>query len=159
MVYIDCGLKSCGAGIDRFRSLSVLCEIELFSRLHRSLCLCKDHTGRISCCLTDFWAAASPTLAAVSRLITCSLCVSVCDSTFALCPPLREARACVCERSVSCSRCAIEMMAWLSSACQPAACGGAGSPPVLLTSPLSVPFTSSLALSLPAHRKPSLMSG
>lgn len=130
-VYIDCGLKSCGSDIDRFRSPSLFAEIELFSRLHHSLCRCKDHIGRISCRLAEFWAAASPTLAAVSCLITCTMCVSMCvycgwigvytDFTFDLCP-LWGACMCVCERSVSCPCCAVEMMPWLSSARQPAAC-------------------------------------
>lgn len=48
---------------------------------------------------------------------------------------LFEVCACVRERSVSCSRCAVKSMAWLSSACQPAACVVAGSQPVL-SSPL-----------------------
>lgn len=75
VVYIDCGLKSCGTDIDRFKS--VFSWIELFSSLLHSPSLCKDHNGRISCRLVDFWAAASPTLAAV-RLTYYLLPVRVC---------------------------------------------------------------------------------
>lgn len=58
--------------------------------------------------------------------------------TFDLCP------LCVCERSVSCSCCAIDTTG-LALLCMSTCCmRGAGSPPVLLTSPLSAPLTSSL---------------
>lgn len=76
------------------------------------------------------------------------MCAHVCcgwvgvymDFTFALCPCWGLC-ICVCKRSVSCP----EMTAWLFSACQPAACEVAGSLPILLTSPLSAPLTSSLS--------------
>lgn len=58
-VHIGCGVKSCGSGIDQYRALCALCEIELLSPHRRSLlCLWKDHTGRISCCC--HWFLASP---------------------------------------------------------------------------------------------------
>lgn len=58
-VHIGCGVESCGSGIDRCRALCVLCEIELLSPHRRSLLyLCKDLTGRISCC--RHWFLASP---------------------------------------------------------------------------------------------------
>lgn len=101
-------------------------------------CLCYDHIGRISCGLAGFWAAAPPTLAAL--LPACHACTGarVCAqaSTFDLCP-LR-----VRERSVSCSGCAIDMMAPALPRTSTCCMRGAGSLPVLLTSLLSAPLTS-----------------
>lgn len=89
VVYIDSGLKSCGGGIDRFRSLSVFSEIELFCCLHHSLCLCKNHIGRISCCLADFWAAERHWL--LLAVLLPAQCVCVC-----VCTPLVRSNRCLC---------------------------------------------------------------
>lgn len=142
--------------------LSLFSEIELLSRLHHSLCLSKDHIGRISCCLADFWAAASPTLTAIICLITCTMCVSVCVYT----PLLR----CIYELyiwSLSPLRCmcvsdlfpALAAPSWwwpgspLHVNLLHARCWLAARPPHLAS------VSSPHFLSLPAHRKASLMSG
>lgn len=122
-----------------------------------SLCLCDDHIQRISCYLAGFWAAASPTLAAIRSLITCLLCVSLCTSFGVESVYLRSLHPifrplCVYERSVSCS-------------CRPgsplhvnllhARCWLAARPPNLF------PVSSSHFFSLPVYRERerSLMSG
>ncbi len=163
-VCIGCGLESCGSAIDRFRPLSVVSEIELFSSLPRSVSA-DVHIGRISCCLADFWAAASLTLAAVSCLITCSMCVSACAHVF--CGWITGYMVCMfdfCPRRGSCMRRpVICFLLWLPLRRLP------GTPlhvsllyarhwlaarPAHLSS-----VSSSHFLSLPAHRKASLMSG
>lgn len=141
--------------------LGPLWDWTVFQSPSLSLSLLKDHIGSISCCLADFWAAASPTLA-VSCLITCSMCLSVrarllCSwisvykwSLHSISGPSEvHAHVFVCERSISCSRCGsplhvdlLHARCWLSAR------------PPHLSSVESPHF-----LSLPAHRKASLKSG
>lgn len=135
-----------GSGLSQFSFLKLKCLPGSFALF----CLCNDHIGRISCSLAGFWAAAPPTLAALlpgchARVCVCvwgasSAVESVCvwGSTFDLCP-LR-----VCERSVSCSGCAIDMTAPALPCMSTCCMRGAGSLPVLLTSLLSAPRTSFL---------------
>lgn len=67
--------------------------------------------------------------------------VAVCTRTPHLLFVPFQVRARARERCIFCSRCGLDSMAWLSSACQPAACAVARSPS---SSPL-------LTSSLPAH--------
>lgn len=76
-VYIDSALKTCGSDIDLFRSISVFVEIELFSLLYSSLRLSKAHSGRISCCLADFWASASDLGCCLLSYYLLNVCVCV----------------------------------------------------------------------------------
>lgn len=160
-VHIGCGVKSCGSGIDQYRALCALCEIELLSPHRRSLlCLWKDHTGRISCCC--HWFLASPLrlhfLLDVS--LTCSMYLFVLVLGVCAHPSQVESVhvqilrllfvpfeggvcvcVCACKQSVSCSGCAVKMTARLACACQPAACDALAGRPS--SSPLLYQLTSS----------------
>lgn len=158
-VHIGCGVKSCGSGIDQYRALCALCEIELLSPHRRSLlCLWKDHTGRISCCC--HWFLASPlrlhflldvSLTCSMYLCWCWVCahtllrLNQCMYRFYVCSlsPLKVVCVCVCacKQSVSCSGCAVKMTARLACACQPAACDALAGRPS--SSPLLYQLTSS----------------
>lgn len=171
-VHIGCGVKSCGSGIDQYRALCALCEIELLSPHRRSLlCLWKDHTGRISCCC--HWFLASPlrlhflldvSLTCSMYLCWCWVCahtllrLNQCMYRFYVCSlsPLKVVCVCVCVQAVC-------FLLWVcrqddgpARLCMSTCCmRRAGWPPVLITSTLSAHF-----LSLCLHtEKLLLMSG
>lgn len=149
---------SCGSDIDLFlhpplTSLRLNCFA-----ISITLSVSKDHIERISCCLADFWALASPTLAAVSCLITCTMCVSLCMCVYTsmaveslyirsvhmiFVPFEVHACVCVCVWAICFLRSLRRRDDSLALLCLSTCCmWGAGSPPVPLTSPLSAPLTS-----------------